>query len=466
LIILFLSTISFNLFSQVADTVYLSDGSIVFVQEDLDLALLISAQEGNLRDVRNLIKARADINYETHEDKTPLYFAAQNGHNEIVGHLMLHGADAYKADVNGFSPIHIAVINNHYGCIEVLLKNKVNPNLYDKYLRTPLFHAIEGGNINSLKILHQYGSDFFIVDRFGDSPMHLAAYEGKSEFLKFLLEKGDTVNKKNKEGFTPLMIAAQEGKYQLAEVLLQNGAEMEARNKYNASALALAIKNGNLDIVKLFEQYNANLDTVISKNNNYLGVAKDYAQTKIFDYLKVKGVKPPRGIKVNQAVIGLESSFHMHDLMMGAYAGLIEHNYDFMLIGGYLQRYGERAVLLSTNENDYLQANEKRKRIYLLLRKQFALYPLVGVDKLSISLGAKGEMTIKEYSGLSVKNGSDFGFSPEVGLNFRLKRFDFNLNYEYVNHGLDEFSNHRIKFGFAAIIDFGPRRIKNKTFRW
>ena len=92
-------------------------------EEDNWSPLFVAAREGNLRCVKALITARADVNFQnTIWGSTPVNIAAQRGHVDVIRTLSENGADLNRAFHGGESPLYTAAYNNRVEVIEALLE--------------------------------------------------------------------------------------------------------------------------------------------------------------------------------------------------------------------------------------------------------------------------------------------------------------------------------------------------------
>eukprot|EP01018_Ginkgo_biloba_P000293 Gb_06792 [translate_table: standard] len=76
--------------------------------EDIGKLLCISAQDGNLDLIKDLVSFEADVNATTSDGTTALHVAVSNGNAEIVEFLLLNGADIKKSDINNLTPMDLA----------------------------------------------------------------------------------------------------------------------------------------------------------------------------------------------------------------------------------------------------------------------------------------------------------------------------------------------------------------------
>ena len=79
--------------------------------------------DGNLDEVKRLIKAGADVNAKnTIRGDTALMIAAENGHTEVAAALIKAGADFNAKNTNGWTALLIAAKNGHTEVAAALIK--------------------------------------------------------------------------------------------------------------------------------------------------------------------------------------------------------------------------------------------------------------------------------------------------------------------------------------------------------
>ena len=96
-----------------------------------DQQLIYNAEHGNLRGVRTLLRAGANVNAQQNDGATALYMANKNGHVEIVNALLTNNkVDVTLQDIHGVTALWMASSMGHVEIIKVLLTNdKVDVNL-------------------------------------------------------------------------------------------------------------------------------------------------------------------------------------------------------------------------------------------------------------------------------------------------------------------------------------------------
>ena len=448
--------------AQIQDAVYLSDGSVINDPDDFDFALLLASEENRLDDIKKLIKAGANVNYQSDNGSSALHIAAEKSNIEILNYLLLNFANPNIKDVMGVSPLHTAITLNHLSAMEVLLNYKADPNLQDNFNRSPLIYAAYYGNINTIELLLSAKADLYLTDEDSTTVLHYAVFYNKSDVVKAILELGFDVNVKNNAGSTPLMFAAQENHYELCKFLLEKGADPSIRNNDGFSAIAYAIKNNHLDVVKLFDVFSYDLELPEKANYNLLEIAQDNNLKSIVNYLSSKGLKKSKGIRINQFSASVYSDFNARDLMSGLEMGFVENIQNIEFGTGFMTRFRERRVLTVIEEQHY-QLFEQRNYFYVYAEKKFFIDD---IKRFAIGIRIKEGISVYHYSGFEYAEKPAFIFSPELNVLYKYHHFGVYISYEYFDTKALDFGNSRFKIGLKTFLDFGAYRIKNKDFEW
>lgn len=92
--------------------------------DEIDVALIKAASDGDKASVQSLILKGANVNAKyVVNDWTALFLASQNGHTEVVKTLLANGADVNcKTKDGGWTPLIIASQNGHIDVIKLLLE--------------------------------------------------------------------------------------------------------------------------------------------------------------------------------------------------------------------------------------------------------------------------------------------------------------------------------------------------------
>lgn len=146
------------------------DGSTCLIK-----ALTENAQKGTLKEnsskIIQIIKATKNINARDLDGQTALHIACtplydrvkrkylKNLDIRIVKALVKAGADVNCKDAIGVSPLHYLAMYPDDEIIELLLKNGANPNFRDANDESPLGYALEKKNYGAIYFLLKYGAN-------------------------------------------------------------------------------------------------------------------------------------------------------------------------------------------------------------------------------------------------------------------------------------------------------------------
>jgi ankyrin repeat protein len=75
--------------------------------------LIDAAKQGDVEQVKDLMRRGADVGARSEKGKTALHYAAANGHVEVVKFLLTNGAEVDARDRDWHTPLMLAAI---YGC--------------------------------------------------------------------------------------------------------------------------------------------------------------------------------------------------------------------------------------------------------------------------------------------------------------------------------------------------------------
>lgn len=223
--------------------------------------LFDAAMDGNAGRVRELIKARADVNYTESvrrseggnlEEWTPLmsavaaesletvkllvgagarvnylnsmvvnalWIAANIGNPEIVRYLVQQGAYLDNSNKDNVTPLMTAAMNGHLEVARVLVAAKARLNLGHNDGDTALMIALAGRRTDIARLLVDAGADVNVGNHFGTTALHIAAAEGNDEMVQLLITRKAAVTARTASGFTPLDVARARGYTAIGDLL-------------------------------------------------------------------------------------------------------------------------------------------------------------------------------------------------------------------------------------------------------
>ena len=225
--------------------------------------LFDAAMDGNIRRVRELLKAKADVNYTesipkegggTIDEWTPLMSAVARGNLEMVQTLVKAGAWVNYMNSLAVNALWMAANNGHVNIVTYLLKQGANVNNSNYENVTPLMAAAMNGHFNMVQVLVKSKADLDRSHLEGDTALMFAIGQGHGNIAKFLIDAGADVNIRSKSGVTALIIAAAEGNEEITTKLLDKNADTSAKTGNGKTALDVARAKGATSIIKLLEK--------------------------------------------------------------------------------------------------------------------------------------------------------------------------------------------------------------------
>ena len=268
------------------------------LKEDLDLALLRAAANGNLECVKLLLDHGADIKAVDGNLDNALILATSNGHRDVVELLLRYGCPPNEVNFLNFSPLMKACENGYTEIVQLLLEyisfqeaestvppknNREKPNLpptqtYRVYYKrsprghTPLISAVMKNNISLVKMLLEAKAPVNEADFDKSTALHQAASNSSPGVLELLLEAKADVNVKNMMHLSPLMCAIQYNKLENINILLKHGADVNVTSS-GRNVLTVAARAGTKEIMEALIETGVDLDHRDAHGNTPLFVA-------------------------------------------------------------------------------------------------------------------------------------------------------------------------------------------------
>jgi uncharacterized protein len=228
---------------------FLEQGVPTWVANENGTPLMIAAGNGDVRSIKMLIAAGAELDLTSYIlCKSALITACIHGHSEAVKILLDEGADVNWCVTDTrcrllTNPLIVASGAGHLNVVTLLLKAGALVDIQgfrycgyeDRF--TPLSRAAANGHVEVVDALLAEGCDVNLCN-----PLREAVEAGSIEVVESLLVCGANVN--SWSGFgesaaTPLMIAANHGNDRMVECLLKHGADPAVTTGYGESALSM-----------------------------------------------------------------------------------------------------------------------------------------------------------------------------------------------------------------------------------
>jgi ankyrin repeat protein len=264
---------------------------------NLDLANL--AEQGQVEQIRQLVKSGADVNGRLNDGSTALHWAVLHDQPTAVTALLDAGADPLAMNRNGVTPLFLAVQNGSTEIVSSLLEAGADPNMLAESGETILMTAAYTGKPEVVSLLLENGA---LVDArdpdFKQTALMIAVREGQTAVVDMLLRHGTEVDASTRVGETPaylppckgtgcgsegvginrsgvphrgerhdakggmtaLLYAARDGRVEEARLLLESGADIELAEANEITPLLMATLNNQLGVANLLLDYGADVN--------------------------------------------------------------------------------------------------------------------------------------------------------------------------------------------------------------
>jgi ankyrin repeat protein len=214
--------------------------------------------------------AKENVNRRGPDGSTPLQWAVHDGNVAEVKRLLRLGADLKIANNYGATPMSLAAEVGSTEMLKVLLEAGADPDSPDPDGMTALQAVARTGNVDAARLLVAEGAKVDAKETWGgQTALMWASARRHPDMMRFLISKGADVNAASIDrnyqrhiqaegrpksldsgGLTPLLYAARENCLACVEVLLESKADINLPDPDGVTPLHVAIMNANWDLAK------------------------------------------------------------------------------------------------------------------------------------------------------------------------------------------------------------------------
>jgi hypothetical protein len=177
-------------------------------------------REGNMEEVRDLLRRRHDIDSTDYTGCTAFHFAASTANFEMMGFLIEKDANVNLADKNGLTPVLAAAMTGSQEVVEYLVENGAKLDIVDLAGQTPLYRAIQSRDTSLVNTLLSSGASIEVRENNWDwTPLHLSACEGLNPVVARLLDMGSNPYLLSRGGKSAKILAEANGHLSTAKLI-------------------------------------------------------------------------------------------------------------------------------------------------------------------------------------------------------------------------------------------------------
>ena len=221
-----------------------------------------AAAIGDVKALRILVDAGADVEKHYKRNGTPLMVAAKFGHVNAAGFLLQHGAKINHQVGGVGTPLTFAAESNELQMLKFLLSEGAEINGYSSVSGTALMAAARKNRPESVRLLLESGADINrSIDGEGTA-LCAATTAGHLDMMKMLISEGANVDVKTTGLGTALFFAIYGKQRKAFQLLLDEGADTDSAVDGIGTPLSIAITRGDIESIQELIKRKANVNRV------------------------------------------------------------------------------------------------------------------------------------------------------------------------------------------------------------
>ncbi len=262
------------------------DRTLVIDERELADLMCEACRHGEIRPIRQLLDAGADVNALDSNGYFPLYWAAANGHLKALLLLLKSGANVNQLSRReGLTALHGAAWHGHALLVQTLIEAGAEVNARSQAGTTPVLHAAGGGHLDVTRILIFSGGDINLQDCRGTTVLIYACAVGNLDLIKLAVESHADTALRTKRGLNALDVACREGQLESVRILLAQNADVNR-------PLHLASGFGHTEVCRLLLEYGFDIESLSYDGLTVLEAACYGKCPETVKYLLENGANP------------------------------------------------------------------------------------------------------------------------------------------------------------------------------
>lgn len=254
--------------------------------------LKVASRLGNLKAVKLLIGAGANVKAQETWGKSALMLAAEGGHVPVAEFLLKSGAKVNRVIPGTGTALSAAAEAGQLNMMKFLLTAGAKPNSKVAGVGTPLICAAKVGQVPAMSLLLKNDADIDAQQPGVGTPLSNAARNGELEAMSFLLSEQVPLDTKVDGVGTALSVAIRGEQPKAVKLLLDAGAKVNAPVQGVGTPLSEAARVGDVVILQDLVRSDANLDGYAQGVGTALCVAAREGQLEAIRFLLDAGANP------------------------------------------------------------------------------------------------------------------------------------------------------------------------------